>query len=372
MSERNQTTSGGSALAAAALDSLLQPGALAGTRAVIVAVSGGGDSVALLHLLLGLRGRLGLTLHVASLDHCLRGAAGQDDLAFVRELAAQWGLPGTFRAVDVPALARAWRIGIEAAARRARYDFLAIVALQQASNAVLVAHHRDDQAETVLLHIARGSGLRGLRGMSAQSTVPGHADIRLLRPLLQVARADIEAYCAAHSLPFRHDASNDDSRFQRNFLRREVMPPLKQINPQIALALARLAESAAVDDDWLEAQFVAQVLPQVDISPQRWTVPKSDFAALDRALRRRLLRAAVAALSNRQAGLSYDRTVELDAWAPSARVGAQRDIGAGLRLRIDYLQLAIERKRRSASLPNPTASSRAAATSRWRRDKRLL
>ncbi len=331
-----------SALQEAALFNLLQTDALAGTRTLIVAVSGGCDSVALLHALMVLRERLGVDLHVASLDHGIRGAAGQDDLAFVGELAAEWGLHGTLASADVPALARELGIGIEAAARRARYDFLADVARQQASDAVAVAHHQDDQAETVLMHIARGSGIRGLRGMRIVSTVPHHPDICLIRPLLSVSRAEIEAYCTAHSLAFRHDASNDDSRYQRNFIRREVMPLLRKINPQIALALGRLAESAAIDEDWLDAYFAAHVLPQIEISLERWRLHKSDFVAMDSALRRRLLRAAVECLADGQAGLTHERTSELEIWARSAQVGARRDIGAGLRLRMEYEHIAVE------------------------------
>ena len=157
---------------------------LAESQRAIVAVSGGCDSVALLHILLSIRRGLGLDLHVASLDHGIRGAEGQADLNFVRELAAGWDLPVIADQVDVPELAREWGVGFEAAARRARYDFLARAAKQAGSDCVFVGHHADDQAETILMRIVRGSGIRGLRGMRTASPMPFHPEITLIRPLL--------------------------------------------------------------------------------------------------------------------------------------------------------------------------------------------
>ena len=342
MGRQDRDELAGSAVADAALRCIQQSGALDGTRRLLAAVSGGCDSVALLHILLALRERLGADLHVASLDHGLRGAAGACDLAFVSELAAEWGLPCTLGRADVPQLAQEHGIGIEAAARQARYDFLAEVARQQDTDAVAVAHHLDDQAETVLLRMARGSGLRGLRGMRAASPMPGHADIRLIRPLLTVSRAEIEAYCTAHALDFRQDASNDDLSYRRNFLRHEVMPRLREVNPQLALALARLAESAAVDEDWLDACFRDHILPLVGRSPGRWRIGMRDYAGLHSALRRRLLRAAVEQLSDGQTTLPHDLIVDLEAWALGAQAGARRDVGGGLQLRVDYKSLVIE------------------------------
>ena len=182
------------------LAAIQQSGALSLTDSLIVAVSGGCDSVALLHILCAIQGRLGVRLHVASVDHGLRGARGQADVAFVRDLAAHLQLPFSAGRVDVPQLARDWGIGIEAAARRARYDFLARLADEQSSRCVAAGHHANDQAETILMHIIRGSGARGLSGMSTLSAMPYHPQIMLLRPLLALARDELEAYCAAHNL----------------------------------------------------------------------------------------------------------------------------------------------------------------------------
>ncbi len=329
---------------------LRKPGALGQSAALLVAVSGGADSVALLHALWPLQDQLGIRLHVASLDHGLRGEAGQRDQAFVAALAADWRLSCTVAAVDVPLLSREWGVGIEAAARRARYDFLAQVAKQVAIDCVAVAHHADDQAETILMHIARGSGLRGLRGMRPVSTLPGQPDIRLLRPLLGCSRADIEAYCAQHKLTFCTDASNSDLRYRRNFIRSEIIPRLQRLNPAVVGALQRLGESAAVDQDFLMQQFAQVAQPKLNKSIDRWRIGKADYFSLHAALRRRILLAAVEKLADGSAGLRHDLAIELDAWARDARVGACRDVGAGLRLRCDYDGLVVEK---SGAMPEP-------------------
>ena len=332
------------------LRALREPGALDRSAGLVVAVSGGADSVALLHALRHLRGQLGIALHVASLDHGIRGEAGQRDLAFVGALAADWRLSRTLDAVDVPLRSRKWGIGIEAAARKARYDFLARVAKQLDITCVAVAHHADDQAETLLMHIARGSGLRGLRGMRPVSSLPGHPNIRLLRPLLGITRADIEAYCARHKLTYCRDESNSDARYRRNYLRSEIIPRLQKLNPAVVDALQRLSESAAVDDDFLRQQFARIVQPNVNESPDRWRIGKADYFSLHVALRRRFLLAAVEKLADGSAELTHDLAIDLDAWARGARVGACRDVGAGIRLRCDYDALVVEK---SGAMPEP-------------------
>ncbi len=325
-----------------ALKALQQNYQFVAGETVIVAVSGGCDSVALLHILLCLRAELGIELHVASLNHGLRGAAGQADVDFVGALARRWQLRCTLGNVDVPGLAAAWGLGIEAAGRRARYSFLADVARQQGSRCVLTGHHALDQAETMLLHILRGSGLNGLGGMRLISPLPYQPAIDLLRPLLSITRVDLEAYCAAKNLHYRQDTSNADIKYRRNFLRHEVIGRLRQLNPAALGAFARLAEAAAVDEDYLAQQFAATVLPLTRIKPASWRIERSAFAQLHPALQRRFLRAAYRALAGDAAALSHKLTLELLAWLPQARVGRRRDLGAAVQVRAGYSHLHIE------------------------------
>ncbi len=311
---------------------------------VIVAVSGGGDSVALLHLLNRAKDSLGIALHVASLDHGIRGEAARQDLDFVGSLAEAWGMACTLGADDVPRRAKEWGVGIEEAARRARYRFLATVAREQGARAVAVGHHALDQAETLMMNIVRGSGLTGLRGMQVLSAMPGHPSLRLVRPLLHISKADLEAYCRRHDLPFRDDETNADIAYRRNFIRHEVMRPLLRLNPALLSAFARLSESAAIDEDFIAAQFESAVLPLVIATPARWRISKQDFAALHPALRRRLVQGAFRKLSGGAAALSHQTTIELADWALAASAGARRDMSAAIQMRRDYDWLCIERK----------------------------
>ena len=256
---------------------------------LIVGVAGGADSLALMHILLQLRSGEGFSLHIATLDHSLRGESGAADAAYVEALAQAWGLPVTRGRVDVPAYAAETGQGIEAAARQLRYAFLARVAAEQSATHIAVAHHADDQAETILLHMLRGAGLEGLQGMAYEAPVPGHPHLRLLRPLLGVARVQIEAYCAANQLQPRQDASNSDLSHRRNLLRHELLPRMQQINPQLRSALLRLSQLAQQDTQFIDAAYARDVQPFIVHGPQHSEYPLARWRDLHPALQSRLL-----------------------------------------------------------------------------------
>src|SRR5947209_6731228 len=230
---------------------------------IIVAVSGGADSLCLLHVLNRLCGSgpearyPAVRLHVAHLNHKLRGEASYHDAAFIAQLADSWGLPVTIGEIDVPALARQEGRSLEDAARTARYRFLREVA---AGRRIAVAHHADDQVETLLLHWLRGGGLAGMLGMQ-----PCQQDI--IRPLLATSRAEILAYCQQYNLHPLQDASNTDARFLRNRIRHELLPLLESMNPGIRSTLLRNAEVVRADAEWIEAQ-VDSAWPAVVVSTQ--------------------------------------------------------------------------------------------------------
>jgi tRNA(Ile)-lysidine synthase len=206
----------------------------------VVAVSGGADSVALLRALHA----VGRPLVVAHVNHQLRGADSDTDAAFVRDLCATLGVPFHGKTVDAAALAAGGNL--EATARRIRYDFFAEVAAETGATWIATGHTADDQAETVLHRIIRGTGIQGLRGIAARHD-------RIIRPLLTVPRAEILAYLAALKQPFREDTSNPDPRFTRNRIRHELLPLLKTFNPDIVAALAHLAEHAREAHEVIEA-----------------------------------------------------------------------------------------------------------------------
>ena len=302
-------------------------------------VSGGPDSLALLHALRSLQAELSLTLHVASLDHSLR-AESAADVRFIQALAHDWGLPFSTETIDVHALAVAERVGVETAARRARYDFLARVAQQVGARYVAVAHHAGDQAESVLLHLLRGAGTRGLQGMRPSSPLPGTPDLTLLRPLLNHSRQDILDYCTRHDLQPREDSTNQDTRILRNYIRHNVLPVLKTVNPQAELALLRLADNAAYDQDFIEAHYQQQVRPHVTLDAEHVTLDRERFATLHPALQRRWLLHAIDHLDGQPGAERIEQA--LAAWQRGA-VGQVIDLAALVQLRVDYKTLVVEK-----------------------------
>ena len=179
----------------------------------------------------------------------------------MEDLASRWRLPYTVDHADVARLSAEWGIGIEAAARRARYAFLARVAREQGSQCVAVGHHALDQAETMLMNIARGSGISGLRGMQIVAEMPNHQDIRLIRPLLRISKDELGTYCHEHNLTYRVDETNADIGYSRNFVRHEALSRLTRLNPELLSAFERLSESAAVHEEFMAASFEATVTP---------------------------------------------------------------------------------------------------------------
>jgi tRNA(Ile)-lysidine synthase len=231
---------------------------LGGLGRGVVAVSGGADSVALLRAL----AERTSDLVIAHLNHQLRGADSDGDAAFVAQLCPS--LPHRTETLDVAALAKSTGDNLEAVARRARYEFLGRVARETKASWVATAHTLDDQAETVLHRLIRGTGLRGLRGIAAKRELaPG---IMLLRPMLTVSRAEVIAYLQEIGQDWREDVTNRDVAFTRNRIRHELLPLLREFNPQIAEALARVAEQADDVFEKIEAD-VASLLETALLPP---------------------------------------------------------------------------------------------------------
>lgn len=255
----------------------------AGCR-VLVGVSGGADSVALLHLLHVLCGSEGMALTVAHLHHGLRGDAAEEDLQFVRQLAWKLGRPCLADRVDVPALARERKISIEMAAREARYDFFRRAAAEAGADRVALAHHADDQAETILLRLLRGAGGAGLGGMAPLAVVRG---LTLVRPLLGVSRAALRGFLRAHGLRWREDATNADTALLRNRVRAELVPLLEaRFQPALREVLGRTAELLRDDE--------AALADLASCAADRARTPSGDLAwavlsGLPIAVRRRVL-----------------------------------------------------------------------------------
>lgn len=268
---------------------------------LVLAVSGGPDSLCLADATLAQAEALGVAPAIAHLDHGLRGEAGRADAEFTRAFAEAHGAPFIGEQADVAGLAATSRVSIEVAARRARYAFLARAAQAIGASLIALAHQADDQAETVLLRLIRGSGITGLRGMRALSPHPFAPDLGLIRPLLQVTRAEALAYCDARRLQPRFDETNETADHTRNRIRRELLPLLEQYNPGIRAVLARLAELAADDAEIIEqaAEHALAEVTRHDADPpggNRLTLDRRAWQALPAGLQRATLRRAVQVL----------------------------------------------------------------------------
>ena len=217
---------------------------LAGRR-VCVAVSGGRDSVCLLHALLSHAAERGMRISAVTCEHGIRKEASLADLAFVRELCAAWGVPLRVFCADVPALARAQKLGQEEAGRNFRYASFARVLADGEADVVATAHHLNDAAETALFRLARGTSLAGMDVFPAREGI--------VRPLRNATRAEIDAYAALHALPHAEDATNADARYTRNALRLNVFPALEAAVPGAAKHIAAFAARAAEDDALLSS-----------------------------------------------------------------------------------------------------------------------
>jgi tRNA(Ile)-lysidine synthase len=215
---------------------------LRGSR-VLVGVSGGADSVALLRGLCELRGEQQLEIIAAHLDHQLRGERSRDDATWVEALCTQLGVRLIIESRNITEIAEQRGHGLEETARQQRYEFLSLTAGRENCSYVAVAHTADDQVETILHHVLRGTGLAGLSGMSMMRPL-GDA-LRLVRPLLDVTRAEVETYLQGIGQSFRTDESNAEQSFTRNRIRHSLLPSLKrEFNPQVEQALLRLGRQA--------------------------------------------------------------------------------------------------------------------------------
>ncbi len=282
---------------------------------IVVGVSGGPDSLCLLHLLFS----QGYRVIVAHFNHRLRAEA-EEDARFVAELAQSWGLPHIQEEADVRAFAQAQHLSLEDAARQLRYRFLFSTAERFQAQAVAVAHTASDQIETVLLHFLRGSGLRGLGGMDYITFLPVFSSrLPLVRPLLGVWREEIEAYCQAHGLTPRQDLSNTSLRFLRNRIRLELLPLLEDYNPRLREHLWQM--SRLLREDWtILSEIVEELWSKIILQKgERFLVlDELSLRAQSLPLRRYLIRHSIEALSGQPRDISLKTLERAAQWIESA------------------------------------------------------
>jgi tRNA(Ile)-lysidine synthase len=298
---------------------------------VLVAVSGGIDSTALVHALRDLVEGEALKLSIGHVNHGLRGAESEADEAAVRALGTALGLRVHVAAADPKPL----RVGrssrdrptLQEAARQVRYAALARLAEDAGAGRIATAHTADDQAETVLLRLLRGTGPDGLGAIPEQSP-----DGRIVRPLLRVSRAEVETFARERGLTWREDATNARLDYTRNRLRHRWLPGLvAEFNPQLLRAVGDLAEAQRRDSEWIATLVEREAASRISVEAPWLRIETKDWEALPEALARRLIRWA---LRRCGAGRSVSRVhlVRALAFARSSRVGARIELPGGIRL----------------------------------------
>jgi len=295
---------------------------------VLVGVSGGPDSVALLTILIARAEKLSINIAVAHLNHCLRGKESDRDEAFVRDLAAFHGLPLHVQQTDVAALARENKKSIEEAARDVRYAFYRDIASQHGYNRVALGHNSDDNAEQVLMNLLRGSGPRGLMG------IPPMRDNWIVRPLIRVSRQEILAFLAHACQPFVLDSSNEDTRYLRNRIRHELLPCLaKEYNPEIKLALNRLSTLLTSEEVWMERQTQDMLSHHLErLNNREVRFHRDFFITLPEALSRRAIRGAIKQVKGDLRRITFDHVDDIMALMAGNTGQKNLDLPQGIRM----------------------------------------
>jgi tRNA(Ile)-lysidine synthase len=298
---------------------------------VLVAVSGGPDSVCMLHILLGLREEMEFDVKVAHLDHQFRGEESRRDAEFVAELADRFGVPCFCHEENVPRFLMSNAMSAQDAARILRYQFLVKTSKLEYCQRIATGHNADDQAETVLMRVLRGAGPDGLAG------IPPKREGIIIRPILGCWREEIERYLEEHDLPFRIDESNMESKYLRNEIRNDLLPSLERYNPQISRSLVNLGSIMAdvsAHFDRLTDAALPEVLKTARVG--QFVLDLTRLAGYDEALQRSVFRRAFESLRPDLPPLASYHVEKLLSMLRGGDVGASVELPDRARARIEH------------------------------------
>ena len=262
---------------------------------VLVALSGGPDSVALLHILLSLSPLFFDEVGIAHLNHSLRDQASDDDALFVKNMADELEVPCFIEKKDVKTYQKKNKLSLEEAARRVRYDFLLDVSGKNRFNKIATAHHANDNAELVLMYMLRGSGLSGLSGIPPVRKLSGNK-VQIVRPFINVARHEIIDFLSEKRLKYKIDKSNRDTKYLRNRVRLQLLPFLKNVyNPGIVETLNRTARIARAEEEWIDVEIIEPLLKRILFKKEynKIVLSVKDVTTLHEAVKRRIIRKSV-------------------------------------------------------------------------------
>ena len=315
------------------MQTIEQSGMLAPGDRVLAGVSGGPDSVALLHILKEYCTSHKIPLYVVHVNHRLRAEA-VEEADYVATLAEQWNLPFRLFEVDVAAIAKAQSMSLEQAGHEVRFQCFREAMQQWNITRLALGHHQNDRAETLLLHFIHGCGLDGLASMPPM-------DGSLIRPLIHVTKEELKEYCNKKQLKYYTDATNLEAGCLRNRIRLELLPQLQEYNPQIVNAITRLQDSCSTDADYLDQQ--TQTIWQQWGTVQNGEVrfPLTEFQQQHKAIQQRLLRKMLALLTGNTAGVTYRQIQDMMKLTESSQGSRQLFLGKGVRYVRQYDRIVL-------------------------------
>ncbi len=320
-------------------------------KLLIVAVSGGPDSTALVHALHNVRKEVDFKMHGAHLDHQLRGNASKLDAQYVSDVFGSLGIESTVEHFNVGSLMEEEGLSMEVAARKARYRFLSRVAKRNGAAAIVLGHTMDDQVETVLMNIMRGSGLSGIAGMSTLGYGPlKHNKIQLLRPLLSVSREETALYCRIQGFSPRIDETNESLSLRRNRVRLELIPELEKYNPSVKKALFRLSRSASYANSFIESKVDLIWDEVIRHHNGALDINREAFHSLDPALKRHIIRRAIVEFKGDLQNLQQNHIEDVIRLIGS-KTGNSIQLPGGLRLSVGYDTVSLYYEKAQYSSP---------------------
>jgi tRNA(Ile)-lysidine synthase len=307
---------------------------------VLVGLSGGPDSVTLLHVLYSLKKEYSLNILLAHLDHKFRGEESLADRKFCEDLAERYDLEIIWEEIDVASISEKKGISLEEAARFERYDFFKRVAEKRNIDKIAVGHTRDDQAETVLMRIIRGAGMKGLGGISPVKYIQG---FKIIRPLIEASRKEVEDFILQERLEFRKDSSNAKTIFTRNKIRLELIPFLeKDFNSNIKEVLANMAENLQVENEFLSKYAKRKFKSVSKIKQKDILIDIKKFKKFQEAIRKRILRAALEELKGDLRKLTYQHWKEIEELIYQRPVNSIVNLPAGISVAKDRTNIILK------------------------------
>jgi len=311
---------------------------------IIIGVSGGADSLALLNIFHEIKALFSLQLVAAHVHHGLRGKDADADAEFVEQICRDWQIPFYLKRADVRKLAADWGISEEEAGRRVRYEFFDQLLRDLNGQKIALGHHRDDQAETILFNLIRGTGIKGLQGMKPVR------EGKIIRPLLQISKEEIEQYCYEKGLKFRVDATNEENVYVRNRIRNVVIPYIKKhFNPNFSDSLVRMGDILAEEDQFLSCYTEELFNKWATISAGEISIPLEFLNDCCKAIRRRVIRLAVERMAGSMKDISYTHIEQILNIALDSSVGSMLDLPGNLRVKKDYEMLCFSSSKNSDS-----------------------